>query len=108
MSNEKNQIALFEKQNLEVFQKLSEITRTRKHLEDQEKQVKEQLERAMDEHDIKSIDNNYLKITRVNSSTSTSIDIKELQKQEPKLHAELITDYPKVSNRKAYVTFKVK
>lgn len=61
----------------------------------------------MDAYDIKSIDNQYIKITRVNGSTSTSIDLKALEKEEPELYAELLKDYPKVTNRKPYLTFKV-
>jgi len=102
------ELQVFENQHIQVFQQLSEITKTKKQLEDQEKNVKEQLEKAMDEHGIKSIDNQYLKITRVSASTSTSIDLKSLEKEEPKLYGELLEDYPKVTNKKAYLTFKVK
>lgn len=103
-----NEIKLFEQQNLVAFQKLSEITKTKKDLELQEKNIKETLEKAMNEFSIKSIDNEYIKITRVNASSSTSIDLKALQSEEPKLYGELLEDYPKVTNRKAYLTFKVK
>lgn len=102
------QIQVFENQHMQVFQQLAQVTKTKKQLEEQEKNFKEQLEKAMDEHGIKSIDNQYLKITRVGESSSTSIDLKALEKEEPKLYAELLEDYPKVTNKKAYLTFKVK
>nr|WP_235962399.1 hypothetical protein [Heyndrickxia coagulans] len=79
-----------------------------KEMQEQQKALKAKLEGAMDEHGIKSIDNEYLKITRVAASTSKSIDLKKLQEKEPKLYGELLEDYPKVSNRKAYVQIKVK
>lgn len=108
MSNEKNEIQVFEQQHMQVFQQLADITKQKKLIEDQEKKVKAELEKAIDAYGIKSIDNRFLKITRVNGSTSTSIDLKALEKEEPKLYAELLEDYPKVTNRKAYLTFKVK
>ena len=107
MSN-KNEIQVFENQYMEVFKELSNVTKTKKELEEQEKKIKANLQKAMDAYDIKSIDNQYIKITRVNGSTSTSIDWKAMQKEEPKLYAELLEDYPKVTNRKPYLTFKVK
>lgn len=102
------QIQVFENQHMQVFQQLAQVTKTKKELEEQEKKFKEQLEKAMDEHGIKSIDNQYLKITRVAESSSKSIDLKALEKEEPKLYGELLEDYPKVTNKKAYLTFKVK
>lgn len=103
-----NDLQVFQNQHMQVFKQLSEITKTKKVLEEQEKTMKEQLEKAMNEHGIQSIDNQYLKITRVSESSSTSIDLKTLEKKEPKLYGELLEDYPKVTNKKAYLTFKVK
>lgn len=108
MSNENNQVQLFEQQHMQVFKQLADITKTKKQLEEQEKKVKEDLEKAMDQYDIKSIDNHFVKITRVNGSTSTSVDLKAMQEKEPKLYGELLEDYPKVTNKKSYLTFKVK
>lgn len=109
MSNErKNELEIFEQQHLQIFKELSEITKQKKQLEDAEKRFKEQLEKAMDQYDIKSIDNHFVKITRVNGSTSTSVDLKAMQEKEPKLYGELLEDYPKVTTKKSYLTFKVK
>ncbi|WP_392462305.1 hypothetical protein [Streptococcus parasuis] len=108
MSNENNQVQVFEQQHMQVFKQLADITKTKKQLEDQEKKVKADIEKAMDANDIKSIDNQFLKITRVNGSTSTSVDLKAMQEKEPKLYGELLEDYPKVTNKKSYLTFKVK
>ena len=108
MSNENNQVQVFEQQHMQVFKQLADITKTKKQIEDQEKKVKADLEKAMDANDIKSIDNQFLKITRVNGSTSTSIDLKALEEKEPKLYGELLEDYPKVTTKKSYLTFKVK
>ncbi|GGC74782.1 hypothetical protein [Enterococcus wangshanyuanii] len=71
-------------------------------------QLKSELTEAMDQHDIKSIDNDYLKITRVAASSSTSVDLKKLQKEEAKLYGELLEDYPKVTKRNASLRIAVK
>ena len=105
---EMNEIQVFENQHLLVFKQLAEVTKTKKQLEEQEKKIKADLEKAMDAYEIKSFENQYIKITRVNGSTSTSIDLKALEEKEPKLYAELLEDYPKVSTKKSYLTFKVK
>ena len=109
MSNErKNELEIFEQQHLQIFKELSEITKQKKQLEDAEKKAKASLEKGMELYEIQSIDNQYIKITRVNGSSSTSIDLKSLKDEEPKLYEELLEDYPKVTNRKAYIRFSVK
>lgn len=107
MSN-KNEIQVFENQHMEVFKELSNVTKTKKELEEQEKKIKANLQKAMKAYDIKSIDNQYIKITSVDGSSSTSIDLKAMKKEEPKLYEELLEDYPKTSVRSGYVRFSVK
>ena len=105
---EMNEIQIFEHQQLQAFKQLAEVTKTKKHLEEQEKKIKADLEKAMDLYEIKSFENQYIKITRVNGSTSTTVDLKEMEKEEPKLYAELLEDYPKVTTRKPSIRFNVK
>ena len=104
----KEELQVFENQYLAVFQDLAEVTKQKKALEDQEKTTKAQLEKLMDEYGIKSLDNQFIKITRVAGSTSTSIDLKKLESKEPDLFNELLADYPKTVTRKASVRFDVK
>ena len=102
------ELQVFENQYLAVFQNLAEVTKQKKALEDQEKKVKEQLEKLMDEYGIKSLDNQFIKIIRVAGSSSTTIDLKKLEEQEPDLFKDLLADYPKTTTRKASVRFDVK
>ena len=102
------EVQVFENQYLAVFQNLAEVTKQKKALEDQEKKVKSQLEKLMDEYGIKSLDNQFIKIIRVAGSSSTTIDLKKLEEQEPDLFKDLLTDYPKTTTRKASVRFDVK
>ena len=108
------EIALFEQKYLSACQQLSEAVKERKNLEAQEAKVKEQLEKVMDEYGIKSLENDFIKFTRVAENpgkTSTVIDLDKMKEEEPKLYGELLEDYPKTvttGKKKAYVTFKVK
>jgi|SRR5690625_2118439 len=103
-----NELQAFENKYMTAMAELQRLTKAKKEMESLEKEIKAVLEKAMDKHNIKSIDNDYLKITRVEASSSTSIDLKALKEKEPALHGELLEDYPKVTNRRAYLKFTVK
>lgn len=101
-------LTVFEKKYLESFKQLSELKKEQDRLAEIEKNVKAEIEKAIDDNDIVSVKNDYVTITRVAESTSTSIDLKALQDREPKLYEDLIADYPKVTNKKAYIRIAVK
>lgn len=103
-----NEVKVFETKYMAVMANIALLEKQVKEMQEKQKALKADLESAMNEFGIKSIDNDYLKIIRVEESTSTSIDLKTLQKKEPKLYGELLEDYPKVTNRKAYVRITVK
>lgn len=102
------ELTVFEKKYLESFKQLSELKKEQDRLAEIEKNVKAEIEKAMDDNDIVSVKNDYVTITRVAENTSTSIDLKALQDREPKLYEDLIADYPKVTNKKAYIRIAVK
>ena len=102
------EVQVFENQYLALFQNLAGVVKKKKVLENEEKIVKEQLEKLMDEYGIKSLDNQFIKIIRVAGSSSTTIDLKKLEEQEPDLFKDLLADYPKTTTRKASVRFDVK
>lgn len=104
------ELEAFEKKYLEVMKNIADASVQKKRLEEQEKKLKSQLQKVMDDYDIKSIENQYLKITRVSANKGTvTIDTSALQKAEPELFNELCTDYPKLSGaKKSYIMFKVK
>ncbi|MFV1235859.1 hypothetical protein, partial [Klebsiella pneumoniae] len=70
----KNELITFENKYLQTFKNLADMTKQKKKIEADEKKLKGQLEKVMDEYGIKSIDNQFIKITRVKGSSSTSID----------------------------------
>ena len=104
------EMKVFEEKYLAVMQNLSGAIAQKKKLEEQEKKIKSQLEKVMDEYGIKSIDNQFLKITRIaGSAGSKTVDLKKMEQEEPELFQELLEDYPKVSGaRKAGIRFDVK
>lgn len=103
-----NELQVFEKNNLVVFQRLAEFKKAKDEMEKQEAKLKEALEKSMQEHGIKSFKNDYVTLSYVEASTSETIDLKAMQEKEPKLYDELLGDYRKVTNRKPYVKIVVK
>lgn len=98
----------FEKKHLQQFNQLRAIEEEKKRLDGISKQVKDTILNSMIENDIKSLENDIVKLTVTKASESVSIDLKALQKEEPKLYDELLGDYPKVTKRSESlrVTFK--
>lgn len=103
-----NEVKVFETKYMAVMANIALLEKQVKEMQEKQKALKADLESAMNEFGIKSIDNDYLKIIRVEESTSTSIDLKALQKKEPKLYGELLEDYPKTTVKKAHVRITVK
>lgn len=106
--NETNEVQVFEQQNLVAFQKLAEFKKVKEAMEQQEAKIKADLEKAMQEHGIKSFSNDYVTLSFIEASSSESIDLKAFKEKEPKLYDELLADYKKVTNKKAYVRITVK
>lgn len=103
-----NELVKFEEKYVEKFNQLSELKKQKDAIEKIEKSVKEELERAMDEYEIKSVKTDKITISRVEESVTTSIDLKALEENEPECYKGLLEDYPKVTTKKAYVKFTVK
>ena len=104
------EIQSFEKQYLDVCKNLNLMVKQKKELEEQEKTVKNQLGEVMDKYGIKSMENEYIKFTRVAASEGKqTVDIDKLAKVEPDLFKDLLVDYPKTTGaRKTSVRFEVK
>lgn len=123
----------FEEQNIDVFKQMKDITQQAKQLKEQEKEIKDQLKTAMEEHDIKKIDNEFVTVTYIAESQTVNVDWKQVQIEEPEFYKELLEDftkksidvkrfeneepaefeslkedYPKVSKRRAHIRMKVK
>ena len=77
-----NELTGFEQSNIALFKDLKLLENSIKELQDKQKKYKDELVKQMEQYNVKSIDNDFVKVTYV--------------------------DYPKVTNRKGYVRIKVK
>lgn len=104
------EVQVFNEKYLAVMKSIADLSKQKKAIEDQEKKVKTQLEKAFDEYGIKSLENDYLKITRVEAGAdSVTIDLKAFEEKEPETYKEILEDYPKkVKGKSAYIRFNVK
>ena len=98
----------FEQSQMAAFKALAEFKIAREKLDEQEKKIKKQLEKAMKDYGIKSFKNDYVTLSYIDASSSETIDLKKFAENEPTLYSELLQDYKKVTNKKAYVRITVK
>lgn len=102
------EVQVFDDKYLPIMRQLSEAVAVRKTLEDKEKTLKAELEKAMDKYGIIKIDNDYVRISRIEESVTRTLDVKKFKETEPTYYGELFEDYPKVVKHKAYVKFEIK
>ena len=103
-----NALEKFEHKNMMLFQQLADITRYQKELKRQEDEAKEALLIAMENHSIKSVDNEIVKVNYIDASESVSLDVSALRAAEPELYRELMEKYNKRSVRRPYIKITVK
>lgn len=98
----------FEEKNLQVFKDVQSLEVQIKQLQEQEKDMKSALVKAMEENNIKSLDNDFVKVTYVEPTESHTTDWKAFKEREPDVYESISKDYPKVVKRKGYVRVTVK
>lgn len=103
-----NNLVLFENKALSVMKNLSDLKKEQDRLAEIEKNFRTELQTVMDEYGIVSFKNDYVTISLVKGSTTVSIDLKTLEKEEPQLYADLLKDYPKETVKKDSVRILVK
>lgn len=104
------EVKAFEDQHMMIFRQLADIINAKKKWEKEEEKAKAAIKKIMDKYEIKSIDNDVIKITRVApGADKLTVDLEAFAKAEPEEYADLVKDYPKTVKGKAgYVSFKVK
>lgn len=102
------ELQAFENQYKLAMKSLSDLLKEKKAIEKEEKKVKTQIEKAFEDYQIKSLENEYLKITRVEPGQDTvTIDVKAFEKDEH--YNEFLKKYPKtVKGRVSYIRISVK
>lgn len=103
-----NNLVLFENKALAITKQLSDLKKEQERLEKIDKEARKALELAMQEYGVKQFKNEYVTISYVEGSMTTSLDVKKLEVKEPELFNELLSDYPKITERKSYVKILVK
>lgn len=97
-------LALFQNKAMIVMQTIVNLNQQKKILEDRDKAVRQELQKAMDEFGIKSFENDLLKVTYVEPTTRTTIDSARLKKELPAVAEK----YSKTSQVKGSVRIEVK
>ena len=96
--------APFQTKALAVMQQIADLDKQKKLLEAQDKEVRQELQRCMDEYGIKSFENEILKITYIEPTTRTTLDSARLKKELPAVAEK----YSKRSLVKGTVRIEVK
>ena len=104
--------AVFEGTNLEVFQgeaamviqTITNLAGQKAEIEEAERAMRGQLQKAMEKHGVKSFDNDLIKITYIDASKRTSVDSEKLKNKYPKI----LEECSKTSNIKAFVKIELK
>lgn len=103
-----NELTEFEQANLVLMTKLAQSEQLVREVKEMQDAYKRELKDAMEKYNIKSIDNDLVKVTVVPESESTTVDLKTFKEKEPDEYDALLADYPKVVKRSSYVRIKVK
>lgn len=91
-----------------TLQRFADLEATIKEMKTTQEQIRGELLNAMTDYNIRSIDNDFVKITRVAPSMSVTIDTKKLQISDPDLYDELLEDYKKETIKKEHLRITVK
>lgn len=103
-----NELTEFEQANLVLMTKLAQSEQLVREVKEMQESYKRELKDAMQKYNIKSIDNDLVKVTVVPETESTTVDLKTFKEKEPDEYDALLADYPKVVKRSSYVRIKVK
>lgn len=101
---EETAVATFEAKSVGTVQRMIDLLKKKKELEEQEKGVREQLVEAMETHGVKSFENDLLKVTFKAASTRSGIDTKLLKEKYPEVYEAVKT----TSTVKASVNISLK
>ena len=99
-----NELIQFQNAVPETIGKITTLIKLKKQMDEQEKQLKEQLVKAMEYYGIKAFENEMIKLTYVASTTRSTIDSTRLKKDHP----DIVAEYSKVSDVSASVRVTLK
>ena len=95
-----NTMTVFNDTYLATMQRYADLEKTIKELEETKKTVRAEILEAMEFYNIRSVENDILKLTVVAPSVSTTIDTTALRLQDPDTYEKLLVVYPKKTERR--------
>jgi len=101
---EEQQIKQFEEQYKGLMLQIADVVKAKKAAEKAEKDMKEELQKALNKYGFVGLENDILKITYVEPTTKTAIDSKAVKRKYPKVFEEC----SKTSPVKGYIKIQVK
>lgn len=99
-----DELAQFESAVPDVIKQITNILEAKKTLDEQEKQLKQKLIKAMEKYGVKSFENEQIKMLYVAPTTRSTIDSSRLKKDHP----DIAEQYTKISKVSASVRITVK
>lgn len=102
--DENTGLVAFKNNSVSVIQQVCDICTAKKQLEEQEKNLKEQLKQAMEKFGVKKFESDLLTITYYNATTAVSVDTDKVKK----LHPDIAKECRKTSVKSAYIKVEVK
>lgn len=99
-----NELIQFQSAVPDTIQKISDLMKQKKQMDDLEKQLKEQLVKAMEAYGVKSFETDLIKMTYVAPTTRTTVDSAKLKKFYPEEYEACV----KTSNVSASVRVTLK
>lgn len=88
---------------MEVFKELALLEDEAKEIKKRHEEVKAEILEAMEKHNIKAVENDFVKITYVPASESWTVDWKAFEFEEPEQYEDIAKKFNKKKFRKAYV-----
>lgn len=88
----------------EFTKAFAEFKKQALEMELKEKEVREALKKAMEENEIYSIEDDFIKVSYRNATTRTMVDSKRLKEEKPDIYEE----YSKTSNVSSSITIEAK
>lgn len=101
---EDNALQIMQTKAAAVIEQITALVKQKKRIEEQEKAMKEQLQKAMEEYGVKRFDNDSVSFTYVAPTVANTIDSKALKADLPDVAAK----YTKQTNKAGYVKITVK
>ena len=88
-------LEIFQNKNIKILENIKSIVQQKKQLEEQEKTLKAELEKAMVEKGVKKFSNDFISISYIEPTTAESFDSTKFKKENP----DLAKKYVKISSK---------